>query len=66
MSAQFENSLRIKDADYARRAVAATASGTRQLEARIGMAKLVASHGNYTPEGKAVWAEYLEAGCPAS
>jgi hypothetical protein len=53
-------------ADYARAAVAMLASGNPNHSARAAMAKLAVAHGNYTDEGKAIWREYLEAGCPAS
>jgi hypothetical protein len=63
---KMENSLAIKGADYARDAVAMLASGNPNHSAREAMAKLAVAHGNYTDEGKAIWREYLEAGCPAS
>ncbi len=59
-----ENSTRTKDADYAREAIAMIARETKQHSARVGMCKLVEAHGNYTPEGKALWADYLAKGCP--
>lgn len=61
-----ENSRAIKGADYAREAIAIMARETRSEGARRGLAKLAISrHGNYTPEGKTLWAMYLEQGCPS-
>lgn len=54
-----------KGADYAKDAVALVARGTRSHAARVVMATAaIGPHGNYTPEGKAVWAAYLAEGAP--
>jgi hypothetical protein len=55
-----------KGADYAREGIASTAKETKSLEARKKLCELIAKHGNYDDEGKALWAEYLAQGCPAS
>lgn len=62
---QLENSTRVKDAAFAREAIAAIAKGTPNLAARTRLAEITQTPlANYTPEGKALWAEYLAAGCP--
>ncbi len=58
-----ENSTAIKGAEYAREAVALTATN-RNTKAREAMAKAAVRIGNYTPGGKAIWEEYIDAGCP--
>lgn len=60
------NHAGIKDASFAREMVARTATGTPSRSARLAMAKAAARLGNYTPEGIAVWQEYLDAGAPAA
>lgn len=49
-----------KDAAFARDAIASLERECRSRPARKRMAELaLGRHGNYTPEGKAVWGEYL-------
>ena len=59
----YENSLNIKGADYARAAIALTATN-RNAKARRTMATAIPRHGNYDAAGKALWAAYAAAGAP--
>lgn len=63
--AQLTASANIASADYARKMVDSTARETPSASARLAMASLAVKMGNYTPEGIAVWREYLDAGAPA-
>lgn len=64
-AAAMENSRAIKGPDYARQAIALTATNPK-LSARMAMARAVEAHGNYDEAGKLAWREYLNAGCPAA
>lgn len=55
-----ENSTNPKDADYAAKFIARMNKETKSRSARIRMAQLAVTVGNYTPEGKAVWRAYLD------
>lgn len=60
-----ENSTRIKGPHYAADAIAYIARETLQDAARKAMARAaIGHHGNYTPEAKDLWQDYLDAGCP--
>ncbi len=60
-----ENSRAIKGAKHAMSAIAMVAKETPSLSARQAIARAAKSpHGNYTPEAKALWGEYLALGCP--
>ena len=56
----------IKGADYARDYIAWMKAGTRSLSARRKMAEMAINIGNYDDAAKAVWREYLDAGCPSA
>ena len=60
------NHAGVKDTTFAREMVAFTASRTPSRSARLAMAKAAVRLGNYTPEGIAVWREYLDVGAPAA
>lgn len=60
------NHAGIKDVAFAREMVASTAANTPSHSARLAMAKAAVRLGNYTPEGIAVWQEYLDAGAPSA
>ena len=60
------NSPELKNAEYAKMAISTIARKTKQASARIALAKAIPTHGNYTTEAEALWAEYLSAGCPAA
>lgn len=52
--------------EICRAAVTELAASSATDEARKSMAELAVKFGNYTDEGRAVWSEYLAAGCPKS
>ncbi len=62
-----QNDTNTKGAGYAAQAIQLVASSTKRLAARKAIASAATGpHGNYTPEAKAMWAEYLSSGCPVA
>lgn len=59
-----ENSSAVKGVKYASEAIEIMARETKQKSARVALCRVIPKHGNYTPEAKALWAEYLAKGCP--
>jgi len=51
----------MKDEVYAREIIKEMEQETKSKSAKKRMAQLAISAGNYTPNAKAVWAEYLAA-----
>lgn len=49
-----------KDSAFARDIISTLRRETKSKGARIAMAKLAIVKGNYTPEAKRVWSEYLK------
>ena len=60
-----ENSLRTKDAAYARHAIADLRAGTPNRSARLALARAAASTGTDTNAAKALWQAYADDGAPA-
>lgn len=48
------------NADQVRASIAKMERAKASLAARKAMAKLAVKHGNFTDEGRKVWADYLE------
>jgi hypothetical protein len=61
-----QNDSQPKDADYAREATRLIALQTKSASARLTMARAAVTVGNYTPEGRAVWQQYLDNGAPGA
>ena len=57
------NNKVVKGADFARKAVAFRMDNPNKA-ARRAMAGAAIRLGNYDANGRAVWQEYLDAGCP--
>ena len=60
-----ENSAAIKGVDFAREAITTMARETKQKSARVALCRAIPKLGNYTPEAKALWSDYLAKDCPA-
>jgi hypothetical protein len=50
-----------RSAEYASEVITELKSGCKSKKARIRMAEMAISMGNYTDEGRAVWRDYLAA-----